>query len=260
MNISIIGTGNLAYQITHAIDTAGHNIQEIYSRKIESAEKLANSLENATAQSHLNFSESLARLFIVAVSDNAIEAISNEIILPDDAIIVHTSGSAPMAHLENSGLEDFGIFYPLQTFTKNSQLSFDEIPIIINSSSEYALKGLLELAESISKHVVQLTDEQRQELHLAAVFANNFVNYTIGAAFELLSSSGIEKQILQPLIEETVRKSLLFDPKSIQTGPAKREDYNTIGKHIELLSNDEKLLAVYKAITSSIISDNGDSD
>jgi predicted short-subunit dehydrogenase-like oxidoreductase (DUF2520 family) len=260
MHISIIGAGNLAFHLAHAIEKAGHNIEEIYGRDIESAQKLVDSLENTTAQSHLNFSQSFAKIFIVAVSDDAIEAIASEVVLPDDAIIAHTSGTVSIEQLQNSGLDDFGIFYPLQTFTKNTNLNFEEVPIVINSNSENARKNLLELANSISQSVIQLTDEQRQHLHLAAVFANNFVNYTLGAAFDLLNASGIEKKILIPLIQETVRKSLIFDPKSIQTGPGKREDYNTIGKHIELLADDERLMAVYKSITNNIISANGDQD
>lgn len=256
MHVSIIGAGNLAFNLAQAIESAGHNIEEVYSRNLESAQKLVNTLDSSTAQSHLNFSQSFAKIFIVAVSDDAIESIANEIVLPDDAIIAHTSGTVSISQLENAGTEDFGIFYPLQTFTKNTPLDFKDIPLIINGSTESAIENLLDLANSISLTVSQLSDRQRQQLHLAAVFANNFVNYTIGAAFDLLDSGGIDRRIIYPLIQETVRKSLSFDPKTIQTGPAKREDYNTIGKHIELLSEDERLLGVYKTITNNIISSN----
>jgi predicted short-subunit dehydrogenase-like oxidoreductase (DUF2520 family) len=258
MHISIIGAGNMAYQLSRAIEVAGHSIEEVYGRNADSAQKLVDSLDNATAQSHLNFSQSFAKIFIVAVSDDAIESIASEIILPEDAIIVHTSGTVPMSQLENSGLDDLGIFYPLQTLTKDTSLNFEKIPIVINATSDNAKEVLEALAWSISKSVFYLTDAQRQQLHLAAVFANNFVNYTIGAAYDLLKDKGIDKQILHPLIQETVRKSIQFDSKTIQTGPAKREDYNTIGKHIDLLADDEKLLAVYKTITNNIISENRD--
>ena len=149
-----------------------------------------------------------------------------------------------------------GVFYPLQTFSKNSLVAFKEIPICIEASVTSDLKILKELGESLSEKVIEINSEERSKLHLAAVFVNNFTNYLYRISNEILAESKLPFDLLKPLIAETARKIETLSPKDVQTGPAKRNDLKTIEKHLYLLK-DSPYKQLYQQLTEAIQSSYG---
>ncbi len=251
--ISFIGSGNLAWHLAPAFDNAGFVVKEVYSRNASHAEALTGRLYQAEVKATLDFSTSSSSVFIVAVNDDSISNIAKEIILPEEAVLAHTSGSVPLTDLQFAATSNIGVFYPLQTFTQNKKIDFKQIPIFIESNNDETESVLSILAKAISNHVKKISSEERKALHIAAVFASNFTNHMLTLSKNILQQNSIEFEWLKPLIIETVNKSLQMGPEAAQTGPAKRGDLETLEKHMAFLQNEPDLSEVYRIISQHII-------
>jgi predicted short-subunit dehydrogenase-like oxidoreductase (DUF2520 family) len=210
-------------------------------------------LYQAEVKATLDFSTSDASLFIISVSDEAIQSIAQEIILPDDAVLIHTSGSQPLTELQFAATPNIGVFYPLQTFTKEKKVDFKNIPIFIESTNEETDQVLLTIAKKISQQVTKIASADRMALHVAAVFASNFTNHMLAIAKDVLQQNSLEFEWLKPLILETLQKSLNIEPENAQTGPAKRGDLEILDKHLEFLKEDPAVAEIYKLVSQHII-------
>ena len=251
-NIAIIGSGNLAWHLAPELENAGHRVIEIYSRTPKNAEALQKRLYHAEINLSLDFADSGAEVFIICVADDNIEEVTQEIILPENAIIVHTSGSQSINKLGYTATEDIGVFYPVQTFTKSKRITFEDIPILIEAENTHTLKTLKKLALSISKKVQSVSSRDRIAIHVAAVFACNFTNHLFGVAENILLKQGFDFELLRPLIAGTMNKSLDIGPENAQTGPAIRGDLETLDKHMDFLENHD-YQEIYKLITDKIL-------
>ncbi|OGS74999.1 MAG: hypothetical protein A3G95_05235, partial [Flavobacteria bacterium RIFCSPLOWO2_12_FULL_31_7] len=189
-----------------------------------------------------------ADIYIICVTDNAISDVSNQ--LPfENRLVVHTSGSTDFDVLDAKNKR--GVFYPLQTFSKNKTVDFSEIPICLETENASDYLIVEKLAKSISNSVYKIDGKQRKAIHVSAVFACNFVNHLYEIGNEICVENNIPFEILQPLIEETAQKIKTLSPKDAQTGPAVRNDSKTIEKHIDFLT-DENQKEIYKILTKSI--------
>lgn len=248
--IVLIGAGNLATQLALAAFEKGIQIKQVFSRKIESAKELA---EKVSAGFTNDLSQLLpdADLYIIAVKDSAIQEVLENLNLSEDSLIVHTAGSVPMSILEGFS-NNYGVFYPLQTFSKSRKVDFSGIPVCIESNHPSNFLKLEKLGEKLSGSVNQINSEERKTLHLAAVFVNNFVNhfYTIGA--DILHDKKLDFDLLKPLIHETAEKIQTLNPFEAQTGPAKRNDAAIINAQLKMLHNKPEFQEIYSIVTESI--------
>jgi len=252
-NISFIGSGNLAWHLAPALDNVGFVVKEVYSRNVRHAEALTGRLYQAEVKASLDFSTSPSSIFIVAVNDESISEIAREIILPDDAVLAHTSGSVPLTDLQFAATPNIGVFYPLQTFTKNKKVDFKQTPIFTESVNEETDVVLTTLAKAISNQVRKIASEERKALHIAAVFASNFTNHMLTISKEIMQQNGLEYDWLKPLISETINKGLQLGPEEAQTGPAKRGDLEILEKHLAFLQEDPATAEIYKIVSQHII-------
>jgi predicted short-subunit dehydrogenase-like oxidoreductase (DUF2520 family) len=147
---------------------------------------------------------------------------------------------------------NYGVFYPLQTFSKSRKVDFSDIPICIEANHPSNLMKLEELGQKISNTVSQINSEERKTLHLAAVFTNNFVNHFYAIGAEILQAKKLDFELLKPLIRETAAKIEALDPVEAQTGPAKRNDQTIIGLHLKMLRNKPEYQKIYSFVTESI--------
>lgn len=253
IKIDFIGAGNLAWNLAPALEQAGASVINIYSRNPINAQKLANKLYEGQVKEDLDFSETQADIIIMAVADDAIEVIAREVILSDDIIIVHTSGSIPITQLSYLATPNIGVFYPLQTFTKNIFVDFERIPLLIEAENKFTTKALTNLANMLSSHVSVISSLQRKQLHLAAVFANNFSNWMLTQSNEILKDAGLDLSILQPLMEQSIANAIHSKPENVQTGPAKRSDFEVLDMQMEMLSNNPARQELYKLISQQIL-------
>jgi predicted short-subunit dehydrogenase-like oxidoreductase (DUF2520 family) len=249
MDIVIIGTGNTATVLGRKLRLAGHRIVQVYGRDNKEASELAYELDTESTN-YWNVVNRNADLYILAVSDIAIEEIFRELRLSDKTV-VHTAASVSMNVLKD-GAGHFGVFYPLQSLKKELG-HLPEIPIIIDASDIATLNMLDVLAHTISDRVVEASDEVRAKIHLAAVVVNNFTNHLFALIENYCKAEGLDFNLLLPLIKETSSRLEDISPSKSQTGPAIRADKPTIEKHLELLQKYPQLRKVYELFTESII-------
>lgn len=250
--ISLIGSGKVAWQLAQALENAGHYIEEIWSRQPEHAALLVDHLYAARVQPTLDFSHSRADIFLLTVTDRAVGAVAEALMLPPAALLAHTSGTLPMEVLEQAA-GSYGVFYPLQTFSKEKKPDLSEVPFCLEASDKKGLKRLKKLAASLSSKVYELDGDKRKVLHLAAVFACNFTNHMLRISEDILEEEGLDTQLLHPLIMETIDKSMRMGPARSQTGPALRGDQPVLAAHLELLEDRPEWAELYYLISQDVM-------
>ena len=247
IDVIIIGTGNISYHFSQVILNKDNlRLVEICGRK-KSIPKYFN---KSISYSNDICKIQSADIYLICVSDDAIDYISNQLNINEKSVVVHSSGSTEMNCLSKH--KKYGVLYPLQTFSINSQVNFNNVPIIVEASSNDELIRIKELSSILSKKVIECNSKQRLSIHISAVFANNFSNHMNVIAEEILKANNVDPNILKPLILETSKKTQYLKFKNAQTGPAKRNDQITIGKHLNLLK-ETKHFDMYKTITEEII-------
>lgn len=250
MKIVLIGAGNLSTHLGKALHAAGHDMVQVFSRTMQSAETLA-SLLDAEPLTDMAQVRDDADVYIFSVKDSALEQLISQLCGGEKKVFLHTAGSMPMSVFRGKALH-YGVLYPMQTFSKQREVDFSIIPCFIEANDEFALKQIEGLAGQISHRVYQLSSEDRKYLHLSAVFACNFANHCYAASQELLQQHGIPFDVMLPLIDETAAKVHGMTPKEAQTGPAVRYDENVIGKQIQLLENQPYFQKIYDCMSKSI--------
>jgi predicted short-subunit dehydrogenase-like oxidoreductase (DUF2520 family) len=253
MFISFIGSGNLAWHLAPALDNAGFVVKEVHSLNPNHAAKLTSRLYQAEVKATLDFSTSESRIFIITTSDDAMESIAQEIILPEDAFLLHTSGSQPLNILQFAATSNTGVLYPLQTFSKTKKVDFKTTPFFIESNNAETEEILMLLAKSISNNVSKIGSEERKALHVAAVFASNFTNHMLTLSKKILEENSLSFDLMKPLVLETLNKSLSIGPENAQTGPASRGDLEIMDKHVEFIKEDPALTEIYKLLSQHIL-------
>lgn len=247
--ISLIGAGNLATQLGVALRKAGLQFTQVYSRTTASANALAEKLD-CQGICRLEDLTLDADLLLFALKDDALDSVLSQLPL-HGKLIAHTAGSLPMSVLAPYSSR-YGVFYPLQTFSKQREVEFAEIPFCLEASDDELLVELKELAGRLSNKVEEISSEQRQSLHLAAVFTCNFVNHFYYLGQQLVEKFGVDFDLLKPLILETAAKVMEIKPFDAQTGPAKRFDETIINKHLNFLADQPELQEIYSFVSRSI--------
>lgn len=271
MKIVLIGAGNLATHLGKALHAAGHDMVQVFSRTMQSAETLA-SLLDAEPLTDIAQVRDDADVYIFSVKDSALVQLVAQLcrheadgLVEDGAVnalrkakkgehervFLHTAGSMPLSVFKGMA-QHYGVLYPMQTFSKQREVDFSIIPCFVEANDEFAQKQIEGLAREISGRVYELSSEDRKYLHLSAVFACNFANHCYAISQELLEEHGIPFDVMLPLINETAAKVHEMKPKDAQTGPAVRYDENVIDKQSKLLENHPHFKKVYDSMSKSI--------
>jgi len=245
ITVSVIGSGNVAQHLIKVFSkTTEIELVQAFARQPESllhllpGEKITNDYQKLQK----------ADVYIISVTDNAIAEVSEQ--LPfENQLVVHTSGTSTISVLDSKNRK--GVFYPLQTFSKNKEIDFSSVPLCLETENETDFQILEKVARAISEKVYRISSEQRKSLHVAAVFVCNFVNHLYYIGNEVCNENDVPFEVLHPLIQETAQKIMELSPEEAQTGPAKRNDTKTINQHIEFLK-DSKYQDIYKLLTQSI--------
>ncbi len=233
MKIVLIGRGRLATNLEHVLLSAGHEVASINSRTLE-----ALPLE--------------ADVFVVAVKDAALaEVIRAATKGRDNQLFVHTAGSMPMDLF--AGLTThYGVFYPMQTFSKERLVDFNDISVFLETNDAVSMERLKKLSATLTTHIYELDSEGRKHLHLAAVFACNFVNHCYALSAEVLAAKGLPFSVMLPLVDETAKKVHEIAPKYAQTGPAVRGDQNVMQMQADMLAGNPAVKQIYEALSNDI--------
>ena len=245
ITVALLGAGNVASHLYKAFKSSDViTVTQWYNRSYSAISSYANEVNTIDELSQLKEAD----IYILAVSDDSIAKLSRQ--LPfENRLVAHTSGSVSIHDLDKKNQR--AVFYPLQTFSKEAELNFSETPICIEVTEKNNLQFMKDLAEGLGCTPYRITTEQRQTLHLSAVFVNNFTNQLYRVAHEISDAKSINFDILKPLILETAKKVQHMSPYMAQTGPAKRNDKKTIKRHLKQIENDEHK-AIYELLTASI--------
>lgn len=253
MRISLIGAGRVAHHLAHAL-VQQHQIINIYSRSLHKAEVLAEQVK-AHAVAQLKDLQIDVDVILIAVSDQAIASVVQQLTAyVPNVLLAHTSGSTHIDVIQQQHVRA-GVFYPLQTFSIEREIDWQNTPLFIEAQLEQDLQRLQQLAAALSQRIYCYSSAQRLSLHLAAVFACNFSNYCYDIAKQVVDAQAVDFSLLYPLIEATAKKALQADPKMMQTGPAMRGDKNIIQMHQNLLAEQQRpdLEQVYGLFSQQIL-------
>jgi predicted short-subunit dehydrogenase-like oxidoreductase (DUF2520 family) len=247
ITVVIIGCGNMAQAIIKTIKNTDIEIIGIYSKSYENTLAIAE-------QNNINCFENFtnipikADLYLLCVNDDAIKDVSTSIIVKG-GLVVHFSGLKNLEEIQNQ--ENKAVFWPIESINKNSFINFKNTPICIEANNDENYRIIEAFADRLSKNVLNINSEQRKYLHLAATITNNFSNHLIALAKKELDSKGLDYRILKHLLTNAINNSFNFEPNEIQTGPAIRNDLNTMKQHLNLIEN-ENLKALYELMSKSI--------
>ncbi|MFN2394845.1 MAG: Rossmann-like and DUF2520 domain-containing protein [Bacteroidales bacterium] len=247
--VVLIGSGNVATQMGLALAEKSFDILQVYSQTLTHADELAKKLNSSPINQIKNIRPD-ADMYIISVSDNALIELTESLPL-ENIFLVHTSGSTPMEIFRNKW-KRYGVLYPLQTLSKSVKCDFSIVPLCIEASDKDHLGKLLELGKKISSKVYHINSDQREDLHIAAVFASNFTNHMYAIASDILENKNVSFEILHPLLDETLRKAKHNNPAEVQTGPAVRGDKFILEKHREKLSSLPAYQKIYNFISQNI--------
>ncbi len=246
IKVVILGAGNVAFHLTNfLLKNKKVALLQVYNKNINKIDYLKNAVSVTDKISNLN---KTGDIYIIAVSDDAISSLSNQLMLPNK-LVVHTSGNVSINELQSKSGK--GVFYPLQSFSKNKNINFKNIPFCIEADTSKNLFLLKTFTKIISDTYFLINSEQRKQLHLAAVFVNNFVNHLYYLGNEICEENNIPFEILNPLIKETANKIEELSPFNAQTGPAKRNDKETMKKQLAMLPKKSK--EIYTLLSNSIL-------
>ncbi len=248
--IVLIGAGNVAHHLAPALLRAGMNLCQIYSRTLESARDLGRKTGiTYTSDTFAVYPD--GDIYIFCVSDDALLSVFKSLRINEEALILHTSGSVPL-DIFKPYRQNYGVLYPLQTFSKTRNLDFGEIPLCIEAPDKEVLKTIGQIADKLSSKVYEISSEKRKKLHLAAVLANNFTNHLYHMAGKLLEKEDLDFNLLRPLIFETAHKVMQMIPENAQTGPARRGDTNILNLHKSMLKDNRDIQTLYVLLSQSI--------
>lgn len=249
MRIVLLGTGNLATRLGIALHDKHVDIMQVYGRS-ESGSSHLSGLLGCTSTTSREEIRKDADLYILAVTEEAIPEVLSVTGITRQ-LVVHTSGSVSMDIL-SAVSENYGVFYPLQTLSRQKEVDFSTIPICIEANSAENLEKLSMLANILSDQVYRIDSVKRRQLHLAAVFVCNFVNHFYSIGEKLLQEQQLDFDLIRPLILETANKAMLFSPPEVQTGPAVRDNRQIQEQHLKLLEHHPEWQQLYQLISNNI--------
>lgn len=252
MKVVFIGAGNLATCLSSAMKEKGFDVIQIFSRTERSASELAEKIGCLWTVDYDKIDRN-GDVYIISVSDKAIGSVLENIApLNIDALFCHTAGSIPMEIFTGYGIRQYGVLYPMQTFSRQKNVDFSVIPFFVEASDDKAFEKLRYVASSLSEKVYKADSEARKALHISAVFACNFTNHMYDISAHLLARHGIPFEVMLPLIDETAAKVHTVAPHDAQTGPAVRNDVNVMDNHLKMLENEPELREIYRLISKNI--------
>lgn len=247
----MIGAGNLATNLGKALQNAGHDIVQVYSRTWEHAQQLATIIGGA-ATDDLDSIVDTADVYIFSLKDSALGDVVPKVSKGKaEKLMIHTAGSMPMSCFEGMAVH-YGVLYPMQTFSKQREVDFRSIPCFIEGNDSLAKQNIRALAESISGRVYEMSSDDRRFLHLAAVWACNFTNHCYEVSAEILRKHDVPFDVMLPLIDETAAKVHGMGSIDAQTGPAVRFDDNVIRAQAAMMRDNPILKDLYERMSMSI--------
>ena len=230
MKIIILGTGNVGTNLHHAFLLKNINAELLSSRDLTNLPS--------------------ADVYIYAIADNALREVAEQVNAPK-ALHLHTSGTMPI-DVFGADKPHAGVLYFFQSFSRTSLIDdWSGIPAFIEGRNIDDIAAIYSLAQNLTSRIYECPQRDRERLHVAGVFANNFSNLMYRMAADILRDTQIPFAALLPLIDQTAAKVHTLSPREAQTGPAQRGDEEVMKHHMEVLQKPEQK-EVYRLLSELI--------
>jgi len=237
MKVSVIGQGRVGRALVRSLVEANIDVNAIGGRSF--------SFENDECDGDVCF---------FCLKDDVLKNFVKKCKGIKKTILIHCSGSISSVEIFDGVSENYGVFYPLRSFTGDKNEKFSNTNVFVTGSNEYVVNILKKLSEKIGAKVYELSDEKRLKLHLAAVFAHNFTNHIISISKAITEETSVPFSVIIDLLKPYFEKLISTEnPDLLQTGPAVRKDFVTMEKHIELLKKNKDWQNIYRFVTESIL-------
>jgi predicted short-subunit dehydrogenase-like oxidoreductase (DUF2520 family) len=253
-DIVFIGAGNVATHLAISLSKK-YTIRQVFSRSEQAASLLAESVDSRWTN-NTGAVEYSSDAYFLCLPDDQLAPVLDRMKFKDQ-LLIHTSGSIPMDLLKGYS-SNFGVLYPVQTFSKTRPVDLEQVPICIEANSIENEGALMELAINLSRNIQMLDSDKRVIIHIAAVIASNFTNHMYARAEGIMDANKLDFELLKPLILETAQKVMEMSPGKAQTGPARRNDQKIIQEHINSLQDSPELQKLYSFVSKSISGFKGD--
>lgn len=250
MNFSIIGTGNMAWFLTEQLSKAGLHCSGIWGRDTFAANQLAKEFACTTYNSLQEIEDQEQHFCFLAIKDTAILTLAKELQF-EKTILIHTAGASSI-HLLEGAAKHRGVFWPIYSIVKNATLATTKLPIAVEGNSKETEEQILQMVQKISSKAFAAQEHQRMNLHLGAVFANNFSNHLMAIAADICTQADVSFEYLKPIVTQTFERLQTESAKQLQTGPAIRDDKMTMQKHLDLLKSNPEWALLYEYLSASI--------
>lgn len=252
MKIVIIGAGSVGTNLHHALESKGIRAEMIHARPLTAKR------EALMVDSRWSIDDSReerpeipqADVYIYAIADHALREVISKVYAPK-ALHLHTSGSMPI-EVFGEDKPHAGVLYFFQSFSREVLIEdWSGIPCIIEGRNIDDIAAIYSLAQCLTSRIYEAGQHDRERLHIAGIFANNYTNLMYRIAAEVLKDTQIPFEALLPLIDQTAAKVHSLKPKDAQTGPAKRGDHEVMNHHLEILKATP-YAEVYQALAALI--------
>ena len=247
MRIVILGAGSVGTNLHHGLQSKGIRAELVHARPLTSDPSSVAALPEADC-------------YIYAIADNALQDVIERVQAPR-ALHMQTSGTMPLS-VFGEDKPHAGVLYFFQSFNRSSLIEdWSGIPCFIDGKNIDDVAAIYTLAQCLTSRIYEANQHDRERLHIAGVFANNFTNLMYCIAKDILADTQIPFEALLPLIDRTAEKVHTIAPKDAQTGPAQRGDEAVMAHHMDVISNlgfqisdfkAEDLTEVYQALSRLI--------
>ena len=239
MKLVIIGAGSVGSNLHHGLELKGIKAELVHARPLTADPSAIETLPEADC-------------YIYTVADHVLKEVASMVHAPK-ALHLHTSGSMPI-DIFGEDKPHAGILYFFQSFSRENLIDdWSGIPCFVEGRDIDDIAAIYSLAQTLTSHIYEANQHDRERLHIAGVFANNYTNLMYRIAAEVLRDTSIPFEALLPLIDNTAAKVHALKPADAQTGPAQRGDEAVMAHHVEILNAKNAALGeVYQALAALI--------
>lgn len=262
--VTLVGSGQAAWALGSALHGNGIRVQRVVARPNGRGAALAQRLEASWVPWHAGqplpkdgppstdpSRPGPSRLTLLAVSDDALPEVASFFGTDQTDALVHCSGTRSLEDLNVHPVR--GVFWPILNLSKADETTWKGAPILIQTEEATLHQILHHWAQRIGATARDVTEGQRQKLHLAAVMTANFNNVLLHWGHLLTQEWGTHRDLF-PILTQQLNEfeQNPQDPLTRQSGPAWRGDQQTLESHFRLLQDDPEGTALYRWFSSLI--------
>ena len=257
-SIGFIGAGKAGVSLGSYFASKGLEISGYSSRTMESALSAAR-ITGSSAFSSLKELIEHSDILIISTPDDVLPAVWKELrtLDPEGRIVAHLSGSLSSEIFEGIGQKGASGYsiHPMFAFSSRDG-SFDGLQdaFFTLEGPEDRMEEVRELFRITGNRTLVIEKDHKTRYHASNVMVSNLVIAIIGVGCRSFEKCGVAEgdplKALLPLIRCNIENMSARGLAGALTGPAERNDLNTVRKHLDVLDGEER--AIYILLTETL--------